>query len=367
MVVWTVSAASAALALSIAFFGVMLDFSPLTFRVFQIGVGLLGPLMLGWGAVEYALTAPRVRFGTRLVVTTLTVVPLVVLATDRLRGQYGDNYPAMSQHYDLIPATALGLVHAFVVVAFLGCGAAVALRARERPRSARHQGTVLGLAGTAAVVEILVSRVQLGILDQLLLLAAVVCLWTAVTLALRPPRERPPSRRRGGRRTPTDGFEAAGDDPDETAEAYDEQEGAVWGKRRKRSAEEDREPQEGYEGSSSPASGTARLRGIITVYTLAEGRGDTFDDYADELVAEVARREADTLLFTCHTVGNAPSQRITYAIYRDELAVEEHEQQPHVVEFARQTSGCVVSTNVIELSLAGGSATENLAGLLTQR
>ncbi|TQN27567.1 quinol monooxygenase YgiN [Haloactinospora alba] len=366
MVVWTVSAASAALALSVAFFGVMLDFSPLTFRVFQIGVGLLGPLMLGWGAVEYALASPRIRFGTRLVVTTLTVVPLVILATDRLRGQYGDSYPAMSQHYDLIPATALGLVHTFVVAAFLGCGATVALRARERPRFARHQGTVLGLAGTAAVVEVLVSRVQLGILDQLLLLAAAACLWTAVTLALRPPRERR-TRRRGGRRAPADDAETAGGDPDETAEAYDEQEGAVWGKRRRRSAEEDREPQEDHDGPPPPAGGNARMRGIITIYTLAEGRGDTFDDYADELVEEVARREADTLLFTCHTVGNAPSQRITYAIYRDELAVEEHEQQPHVVEFARQTSGCVVATNVIELSLAGGSATENLPGLLMPR
>ncbi len=109
------------------------------------------------------------------------------------------------------------------------------------------------------------------------------------------------------------------------------------------------------------------MRGVITIYALAEGRADDFDDVADLVVDEVARREPDTLLFACHTVPSAPLQRIVYAIYRDDLALEEHEQQPHVREFARRVAHSVTATNVIELSLAGASASDHLAAMLMPR
>ncbi|MFC4562692.1 putative quinol monooxygenase [Nocardiopsis mangrovi] len=358
---WVASAVSMAIALSAAFPGALLDFSGLTFRVFQIGVGLLGPLLLAWGVVEYAVESPRTRFGARLVVTTLTIVPLVVLSMDRLRGQFDGGYPPMADHYDIIPRGALLLVHVFAVVAVLGGAIASWLSLRDRPRALGHRLSVVGLIGLAILLEIVVGRFGLGPFGQVMLLGAVGSLWGAFTRSQNPPQERS-GRRRGGRRRSGDG--TAGRDDD--SEAEDD----VWGRRRKADDYDDYDD-DGYDYDDEPAAPAprvaSRLRGIITIYTLVDGRGDMFDDYADDVVDQVSRREPDTLLFACHTVPSAPQQRIVYAIYRDELAHEEHEQQPHVADFVRRSAGCVVATNVIELALSGAAAADNLPGMLMPR
>ncbi|MBB4934161.1 quinol monooxygenase YgiN [Lipingzhangella halophila] len=358
LLIWVLSAVSVAIALSAAFLGALLGFSGITFRVFQIGVTLFGPVLAAWGAVEFACGSARVRFGSRLVVATLTIVPLVILSVDRLGGQYGSGFPAMSEHYDVIPVYVLGLVHTVVVGTLLGCLIAVLSGGRARPRLAGHQATVLGLIGLAVLLEIIVGRFGLSFLGQLLIVGAVVSLWVACVKVQSPPRDASPRGRRAGRR---DGF----DDPDDDFD--DEPDDGRFGMeddvpRRRRSAAG------GFDGDGAvPPERATRLRGIITIYTIVEGHQDIFDDLAEEVVAEVTKREPDTLLFACHTVSSAPLQRIIYAIYRDQLAFEEHQQQPHIVEFARKTHGRVAATNVIELALAGASASDNLAALLMSR
>ncbi|RCV50857.1 putative quinol monooxygenase [Marinitenerispora sediminis] len=379
MAAWVASGIGVAIALSAAFPGALLDFSGVTFRIFQIGVGLFGPLLIGWGAVEYAVHAPRARFGARLVATTLTIVPLVVLGLDRLRGRYGNGYPPAGDHYDVIPMTLLAVVHVAVVVALVACLAVVARRMGERPRLSRHELVVVGLLGGAALLMVLVSRFGLGILGQLVMVGALACLWVAASRAADPPRERR-SRRRGARRGgPEDGPDGDADDrgrsgpaDDDYDDRHDAEEDDVRRKRRKadRLDYDDYEGQEGFDDYGAGAGGPARssrLCGIITIYTLGEGHADAFDDCADEVVEEVSRHEPDTLLFACHTVPSAPSQRIVYAMYRDQLAYEEHQQQPHVLAFARRRAPHVVATNVIELSLSGASATDNLATMLMPR
>ncbi|MDT0304491.1 putative quinol monooxygenase [Streptomonospora wellingtoniae] len=377
-VAWGASAVVLGIALSAAFPGALLGFNEATFRILQIGIGQLGPLLVGWGAVEYAVGSARARFGTRLVVTTLGVVPLVVLTMDRLRGRFDNDYPVMREHYDTLPALALALVHVFAAVALVACAIVVARRLRDQPRLARHELSVLALMGLAVLLEVVVSRFGLGILGQLLMLGALAALWVGFLRAVDPPRERSNRRARGRSRS---GRGGRGDEPGGDAE--DDEEDDVWGRRRRRDRDEydddfddyDDEPY-GDRGDTrgAPAGRGAaapprqqRILGVITIYTLAEGRADAFDEAADEVVDEVARNEPDTLLFACHTVPSAPLQRIVYAIYRDELAMEEHEQQPHVLEFGRRSAAAVVATNVIELSLAGASATDNLASMLMPR
>ena len=97
---------------------------------------------------------------------------------------------------------------------------------------------------------------------------------------------------------------------------------------------------------------------------VAAADEDLFDACVADVVDEVARQEPDTLLYACHTVASSPQQRIVYAIYRDRLAYEEHEQQPHVIDFARRSARYVVATNVIELSLSGAVAGERLLDML---
>lgn len=345
LLVWVVSTVSVAIALSAAFPGALLGFSEITFRLFQVGIALLGPLLAAWGAVEYASRSARVRFGSRLVAATLTIVPVVVLIFDQLGGDFDNSFPPMSDHYDVIPRAVLGLVHTVVVATLMGCVIVALIRGRQRPRRTSQQAPVLGLIGLAALLEIAVSRFGLGFLGQLLAAGALVCLWVACVKVQN----------------------ALWDDADD--EFDDEFDDDGFGmeddvpRRRRATAEGAGDPGNG----AAPPERSSRLRGVITIYTIVDGNQEVFDDLADEMVAEVTRRESDTLLFACHTVPSAPLQRIIYAIYRDQLAFEEHQQQPHIVEFSRRTHGRVAATNVIELSLSGASASDSLAAMLMPR
>jgi quinol monooxygenase YgiN len=96
---------------------------------------------------------------------------------------------------------------------------------------------------------------------------------------------------------------------------------------------------------------TQRLYGLIAIYTLAEDAAAEFDALAERVVEEVRRGEPDTLVYAVHSVPNAPMQRIFYEVYRDRMAYEDHQRQPHVQRF---DSGCgpyVLATNVIELGM----------------
>ncbi|MFI6575460.1 putative quinol monooxygenase [Nocardiopsis sp. NPDC050513] len=362
---WLVAALGIATGLSAAVIGAILGFGDVTFRIHQIGISLLGPLYLAWGAVEYGVRSPRGRFASRLFLSAFTIVPLVVLSVDRLSGGFERAFPALADHYDIIPRWLIGGAHVVVAV-FLVCALVAVLRRRDGGRDRVPDLSVLGLVALAALLCVVVGRTGLGVLGPLLVLGAVAALWGASAMVARPRRrdryadddryddEDPYDEGRHDDRY--DGY----DDADEPFESYAEpQEEPV--RRRRRNPEPDR-----YDAPPARQA-PSKLRGVITIYTLAEGQEDGFDQIADAVVDQVAHHEPDTLLFACHTVPNAPLQRIVYAIYRDELAREEHERQPHTLEFARRSSSQVVATNVIELSLSGASASDGLAAMLTPR
>jgi quinol monooxygenase YgiN len=102
------------------------------------------------------------------------------------------------------------------------------------------------------------------------------------------------------------------------------------------------------DGSVKPAAG---IYGILTVFTLMDGSGETFDKLAEETVEAVLRNEPDTLVFICHAVKSAPLQRIVYELYRDEVSFSEHQRQPHMERFATERQPLVLATNVIELTV----------------
>ncbi|GII93606.1 antibiotic biosynthesis monooxygenase [Sinosporangium siamense] len=101
-------------------------------------------------------------------------------------------------------------------------------------------------------------------------------------------------------------------------------------------------------GSGRPAPG---IFGLLTVFTLMDGSGDAFDRLADDTVEAVCRSEPDTLIFACHSVKSAPLQRIVYEIYRDEIAYQDHQRQPHVERFVTERQTLVLATNVIEINV----------------
>jgi len=349
-VAWLIAALGMTVGLSAAVIGAMFDFGELTFRLLQIGIGLLGPIYMAWGAFEFTVRSPRARFTSRLLLSAFTVVPLVVFGMDRLSGQFGSTFPAFADHYDLIPRVLAGLVHGFAAVLLVAALVVVVRGGRTIRNTAL---TVVGLVALSVLLSVVVSRFGLGAFGPLLMLGAISALWSAAALAINPRR---------------DDFD---DDDDyyyddeyghaDEDDLEDPPEEPVRRKRRNADPYDDL-----YDGPPRRSQGP-NTRGVITIYTIADGQVPAFDQLVGEMVSEVSRNEPETLLFAAHTVASAPQQRIAYAIYRDELAREEHEQQPHVLEFQRRSAGVVVATNVIELSLSEASASDGLAAMLMPR
>lgn len=348
-VAWLIAALGTTVGLSAAVIGAMFDFGELTFRLLQIGIGLLGPLYMAWGVFEFTVRSPRARFTSRLLLSAFTVIPLVVFGMDRLSGQFGSTFPAFADHYDLIPRVLAGLVHGFAAVLLVAALVTVV----RGGRAARNTDlTVVGLVALSVLLSVVVSRFGLGALGPLLMLGAISALWSAAALAINP------------RRDDFDDDDYYYDDEYGHADEDDFEDPPEEPVRRKR---RNADPYDDlYDGPPRRSQGP-NARGVITIYTIADGQVPAFDQLAGAMVSEVSRNEPETLLFAAHTVASAPQQRIVYAIYRDELAREEHEQQPHVLEFQRRSAGVVVATNVIELSLSEASASDGLAAMFMPR
>jgi quinol monooxygenase YgiN len=100
-------------------------------------------------------------------------------------------------------------------------------------------------------------------------------------------------------------------------------------------------------GSEIPAG----AYGQITVYTLLDGREGAFDRLSREAVRAAQQGEPGTLIYACHEVVGAPTQRIFYQLFRDQAAYEEHQRRPYVRQFLTDSRSHVIATNVIELRL----------------
>jgi quinol monooxygenase YgiN len=96
---------------------------------------------------------------------------------------------------------------------------------------------------------------------------------------------------------------------------------------------------------------TQRLYGLIAIYTLAEGATAEFDALAERVVEDVRTAEPDALVYAVHSVPNADMQRIFYEVYRDRMAYEDHQRQPHILRFEADRAPYVLATNVIELGM----------------
>ncbi|WP_157248801.1 putative quinol monooxygenase [Nonomuraea typhae] len=105
-------------------------------------------------------------------------------------------------------------------------------------------------------------------------------------------------------------------------------------------------PQPVQGGRPSP-----NIYGLLTVFTLMDGSGEMFDRLAEQTVEAVRRGEPDTLVYACHAVKSAPLQRIVYELYRDEVAFQDHQRQPHVERFVAERQAMVLATNIIELTV----------------
>ncbi|PRX99878.1 putative quinol monooxygenase [Allonocardiopsis opalescens] len=399
---WLAAMAGMALALSAAAAGYAVGFNAPIFRFYQLGAGLFAPLALAWAIVELSAPRLRLRWAARLALSFLVLVPAVVLLLDPVQGAFEAALPTPGDHYDLLPNAVLTLVHVFVCGVIVAAVIRFGLRVREGAAEMLPVLIGLGLAAGAAVLQILVSRLGLGVFGLLLLTAAVGLVWTVparvrqgLSGARRPARGRQRARR--GRRAADDddydydydegtGYvESVGYDDGYDDDGFDDYRDDHAGLRAEPEPEPEPEPPPPPPRGrrhraaaaappdaslSAPAGPPAAARpprplyGMITIYSVQPGQNASFDEIMAQAAAETGRSGPDTLIYACHTVPAAPQQRIVYALYRDRPAYERHLATPHMRRFAELSRLCVAGSSVIELQLTSAEAAPDVLAAL---
>jgi quinol monooxygenase YgiN len=93
---------------------------------------------------------------------------------------------------------------------------------------------------------------------------------------------------------------------------------------------------------------------LIVRFTVRPQAEADFDNLIARTTAAIREREPGTLVYACHRVDGAPSQRIFYELYRDRAAFDEHERQDHVRHFLAAREALLESHEVDFLTLADG-------------
>ncbi|WP_243716251.1 putative quinol monooxygenase [Actinomadura darangshiensis] len=380
LIAWSFTQVGLTLALLCMVVGFLMGFNGPLFRVLELGAALIGPVWLALGMIELIARYVQVRFAAWLFAISYTVVAIVILILDPLKGSLSKSLPKPSDTYDALPLLLIDGAHVVAVIALAGCTGVTAWLASKRDQEAGELLIPIALVALAGVLVVSGTR---GFLPAPL---AVIALGAAAGLVWY-----------GAMRTipvyDDEGYDEYGDDyRDEPATGYEEQgyppaakpepvpaptppPDARRGELRfpEPSAEELRFPENtsipepgfpvGAAFPGNPAGPTAvdvpggsglplaNACGQITVYTLLDGREDAFDRLATDLVKAALATEPETLVFASHDVVGAPTQRIFYQLFRDEAAFAAHRRQPHLQRFLAESRTHVLATNVIELKL----------------
>jgi quinol monooxygenase YgiN len=359
LIAWSVTLVGLSLALIAMTAGFAFGFKPILFRVVEIGAALLAPLWLALGVVELVARYVQIRFSFWLFTASYTVIVVPIALLDPTIGTLTHALPKPSKTYGPLPLVLIDGAHVVAVLALVGCAIVTALLASRRDEEAAELLIPVALVALAGVLVVAGTRGLLpGPLAALALGGAAGLVWYGAMRTI-PVYE------------DDDGYEDGFEEP---ATGYEEQAyrapqapepqpapAAVDPRGELRFPEPD--PNElRFPDPAPPTSldvppvavpaGTdlSRARGQITVYTLLDGREDAFDRVAEELVRGVGA-EPDALVLACHTVANAPTQRIIYRLFRDEASFTAHQRQPHVLRFLADARAHVLATNVIDLKL----------------
>ncbi|MGP4024506.1 putative quinol monooxygenase [Actinomadura sp. 3N407] len=400
LIAWSFTQVGLSLALLSMGVGFLAGFNGVLFRVMELGAALIGPVWLALGMIELIARYVQVRFAAWLFAISYTVVAIVILLLDPLKGSLSKDLPKPGSTYDALPLLLIDGAHVVAVLALAACTGVTAWLASKQDQEAAELLIPIALVALAGVLVVSGTR---GFLPAPL---AVIALGGAAGLvwygAMRTipvyddeegyddygddygnepmtgyeeqgyPRSRPesvrpdpvpaptppPDPRRGELRFPEPApAEPLRFPPDNPAGPT-----AVDGVGGRAGAagmggaglggagipEQNRPagpPRSAFGGELAGACGQ------ITVYTLLDGREDAFDRLATDLVKAALAVEPDTMIFACHEVVGGPTQRIFYQLFRDEAAFAAHRQQPHLQRFLAESRTHVLATNVIELRL----------------
>ncbi len=135
-------------------------FDETTFRAVQMGAQLVAPLAFTWALAELTGKSMPARFASRLALGAVTVVGVVVLATDPLSSAaFSKTWPPASVHYQIIPNGVLKFVAVLTALAAVISLIVTGVRARQSPG---WQTLFLAVAAIAVATVLLdVMRVTL--------------------------------------------------------------------------------------------------------------------------------------------------------------------------------------------------------------
>jgi quinol monooxygenase YgiN len=98
--------------------------------------------------------------------------------------------------------------------------------------------------------------------------------------------------------------------------------------------------------------------GLVVRFDLKPGTGEAFDALAGKAVSLIQTSEPGTLIYACHSVEGGPNARVFYELYRDRIAFEEHERQPHIRHFLEERQRHLAGPPRVEfLALQAGKGT----------
>jgi quinol monooxygenase YgiN len=395
LIAWSLTQVGLSLALMSMTLGFLLGFNGPLFRIMEIGAALLGPVWLALGMIELIARPVQVRFAGWLFAVSYSVVAVVILLVDPTKGSFGDPLPKPGKSYDALPLLLIDGAHVIAVISLVACLAVTALLAGRRDQEAAELLIPIALVALAGVLVVSGTRGFLpGPLAVIALGGAAGLVWYGAMRTIpvydeaayaeegdgygygddrygeapatgyeeQPyaepaqnysPAPPPPERKRGTRRR-----ELRFPDPAASEEPlpprFQEPPAAATVNDDLRAMIPDPSPAPGAMPGMPGGAGLPTACGQITVYTLLDGREEAFDRQAEELVQAARTGEPDTLIFTCHEVVNAPTQRIFYQLFRDQAAFAAHQRQPYLRRFLAESRTHVLATNVIELKL--GSA-----------
>ncbi len=370
---WALTQFGLCAALGATAVGLLAGFGEPLFRAAEIGGALVAPLWLAMGVVELVTRPFPVKFVARLIVVSYTIVAVVILTLDPLRGNFSSTaLPRPDDHYEWLPQAVIAGAHLIAVTTLVICAAVTALHARDMERAAPNVLLPVALIALAGVLVVSGTRAYLPPAGAVFAMGAAAALVWFGAIRTIPVRS------------------ADYEDYDE----YDDYDAAYDGgyddrpRHRRGSAEPLAEsmgtplsapvppvpprpsmppppsvPSVPSAARSQPygeplpqqlpiaAEIPAGAYGQITVYTLLDGREGAFDRLSRDAVRAAQQGEPGTLIYACHEVVGAPTQRIFYQLFRDTAAFQEHQRRPYVRQFLADSRSHVIATNVIELRL----------------
>ena len=182
LIVWTVAVFGLAVALAAQALGYLSGYSEGVFRSMELGAQAVAPLGLSLGLVELIGRSVPGRFATRLAVSAIGVIVLVILGNDPLSAvtPLTSSWPDPTVFYQLIPVSLIDFIAVFTVVTAVVSGLVVLVRSGRGPAFE----PVVRPALTAAAAAVLIAVPGLMMFAHVTLTSTVFALTTVLAAAL---------------------------------------------------------------------------------------------------------------------------------------------------------------------------------------